>query len=91
LRDFPAVEAAKASSLESLAAALDAFAEEPLLAASPLWDLPNVLITPHVGGQGGRELWRRMSELIRENTRRYLSGAPLKHVVRTPDGTLMGF
>ena len=72
-------------------AGLDAFAKEPLPAASPLWDLPNVLMTPHVGGQGGRELWRRMSELIRDNTRRYLSGAPLQHVVRTPDGTLQGF
>ena len=72
-------------------AGLDAFAEEPLPATSPLWELPNVLMTPHVGGQGGRELWRRMSDLIRDNTRRYLSGAPLKHVVRTPEGNLQGF
>jgi phosphoglycerate dehydrogenase-like enzyme len=72
-------------------AGLDAFSQEPLPAASPLWDLPNVLMTPHVGGAGGRELWRRMSELVRENTRRYLSGVPLKHVVRTPEGTLQGF
>jgi len=74
-----------------MGAGLDAFAREPLPAESPLWDLPNVLMTPHVGGNGGRELWRRMSELVRDNTRRYLSGAPLKHVVRTPDGTLQGF
>ena len=74
-----------------MGAGLDAFAKEPLPAESPLWDLPNVLMTPHVGGNGGRELWRRMSELVRDNTRRYLSGAPLKHVVRTPDGTLQGF
>lgn len=74
-----------------MGAGLDAFAEEPLPAASPLWDLPNVLITPHVGGQGGHQLWRRMSELIRDNTRRYLAGAPLKHVIRTPDGTLQGY
>jgi phosphoglycerate dehydrogenase-like enzyme len=74
-----------------LGAGLDAFAQEPLPAASPLWDLPNVLMTPHVGGNGGRELWRRMSELVRDNMRRYLAGAPLKHVVRTPDGTLQGF
>jgi phosphoglycerate dehydrogenase-like enzyme len=74
-----------------LGAGLDALAEEPLPASSPLWDLPNVLITPHVGGQGGQQLWRRMSELIRDNTRRYLSGAPLKHVVRTPDGKLQGY
>ena len=74
-----------------MGAGLDAFAKEPLPTDSPLWDLPNVLMTPHVGGNGGRELWRRMSELVRDNTRRYLSGAPLKHVVRTPDRTLQGF
>jgi phosphoglycerate dehydrogenase-like enzyme len=74
-----------------MGAGLDALAEEPLPAASPLWELPNVLLTPHVGGQGGRQLWWRMSELIRDNTRRYLSGTPLEHVVRTPDGTLQGF
>lgn len=74
-----------------MGAGLDAFADEPLPAASPLWDLPNVIITPHVGGQGGRQLWRRMSELVRDNMRRYLAGAPLKHVVRTPDGKLQGF
>ena len=74
-----------------MGAGLDAFAKEPLPAESPLWDLPNVLMTPHVGGNGGRELWRRMNELVRDNTRRYLSGAPLKHVVRTPDGKLQGF
>ncbi len=71
-------------------AGLDAFAEEPLPAASLFWDLPNGVMTPHVGGQGGRELWQRLSELVRDNTRRYLSGAPLNHVVRTPDGTLQG-
>ena len=74
-----------------MGAGLDAFAREPLPADSPLWDLPNVLMTPHVGGNGGRELWRRMRELVRDNTRRYLSGAPLKHVVRTPDGKLQSF
>ena len=74
-----------------MGAGLDAFAREPLPADSPLWDLPNVLMTPHVGGNGGRELWRRLRDLVRDNTRRYLSGAPLNHVVRTPDGTLLGF
>jgi phosphoglycerate dehydrogenase-like enzyme len=72
-------------------AGIDAFADEPLSASSPLWDLPNVLMTPHVGGQGGQNSRRRMSELIRDNTRRYLSGAPLIHVVRSPDGKLQGF
>jgi D-2-hydroxyacid dehydrogenase (NADP+) len=72
-------------------AGLDAFGEEPLGADSPFWDLPNVLMTPHVGGQGGAELSVRLSALVRENTRRYLSGEPLMHVVMTPDGKLQGF
>lgn len=72
-------------------AGLDAFGEEPLGPESPFWELENVLMTPHIGGQGGRELKRRLSELIRENTRRYLAGEPLQHVVRAPDGTLTGF
>ena len=72
-------------------AGLDAFGEEPLGADSPFWDLHNVLMTPHVGGQGGAELKLRLSELVRENTRRYLLGEPLKHVVMTPDGKLQGF
>jgi len=36
------------------AAALDATVEEPLPAASPLWDMPNVLITPHTAGETRR-------------------------------------
>ena len=72
-------------------AGLDAFGDEPLLPDSPFWDLPNVVMTPHVGGTGGDEMWLRFSELVRDNTRRYLAGEPLKHVVRTPDGTLQGF
>jgi hypothetical protein len=43
---------------------LDALAEESPPASCPRCELPNVLITPHVGGGGGREQWRRMSELI---------------------------
>jgi len=46
--------------------------EGSAVSTSPLWDLPNVLITPHVGGNGGRELWRRMSDLVRDNTRAIL-------------------
>jgi phosphoglycerate dehydrogenase-like enzyme len=68
-------------------AGLDAFTEEPLPTTSPLWSLPNVLITPHVGGVGGDRQRQRMRDLIHENTRRYLSGEPLMHVVTAPDGT----
>jgi phosphoglycerate dehydrogenase-like enzyme len=74
-----------------MGAGLDAFGDEPLLPDSPFWDLPNVVMTPHVGGTGESEMWLRFSELVRDNTRRYLTGEPLKHVVRTPDGSLQGF
>lgn len=61
-------------------AALDVFAEEPLPARSPLWALPNVLVTPHVSGTS-RGFWGRQVELIVDNLRRYLGGEPLRNVV----------
>ena len=61
-------------------AALDVFQEEPLPATSPLWDLPNVLISPHVSADfaGWREA---LVELFVDNLRRYLAGDPLRNVV----------
>jgi phosphoglycerate dehydrogenase-like enzyme len=61
-------------------AALDAFQVEPLPADSGLWDLPNVLITPHVSATTPR-FWLREVELIRENVARYLAGRGLLNVV----------
>lgn len=61
-------------------AALDVFAREPLPPDSPLWELPNVLITPHVSGIS-RSYWRREIDLIVENLRRYASGRPLLNAV----------
>lgn len=61
-------------------AALDVFHVEPLPASSPLWDLPNVLVTPHVSGVSQR-FWDRETELIIDNTKRYLNGEPLENVV----------
>jgi phosphoglycerate dehydrogenase-like enzyme len=57
-------------------AALDVFAEEPLPADSPLWDLDNVLITPHSAGIS-HKLWERQYLLFAQNLRGFLSGAPL--------------
>ena len=51
-------------------AGLDAFAEEPLPPSSPLWDLPNVIITPHVAGQTPFYN-ERAFEVILENIRRF--------------------
>lgn len=72
------VEALRAGRLRG--AALDVFAREPLPPESPLWDLSNVLVTPHVSGTSHR-FWRRETDLIVENIRRYLAGEPLLNLV----------
>ncbi|HZR33637.1 MAG TPA: D-2-hydroxyacid dehydrogenase [Terriglobales bacterium] len=61
-------------------AALDVFVEEPLPAGSPLWDMENVLITPHTAGIT-EKLWERQYALIHDNLRRFLAGEPLRGVV----------
>jgi phosphoglycerate dehydrogenase-like enzyme len=57
-------------------AALDVFAVEPLASDSPLWDLPNVVISPHTGGIDGHEP-RYVAQIFAENARRLLDGEPL--------------
>jgi phosphoglycerate dehydrogenase-like enzyme len=57
-------------------AALDVFAEEPLPEGHPLWELPNVLVTPHVSAVT-TGFWRRECDLIVRNLGRHLSRAPL--------------
>jgi D-3-phosphoglycerate dehydrogenase len=61
-------------------AGLDVTEIEPLPTTSPLWDLPNVLITPHVGAQSGPR-YGDTTRLVCENLRRYFSGQPLYNVV----------
>jgi phosphoglycerate dehydrogenase-like enzyme len=57
-------------------AALDVFATEPLPESSPLWDLDNVLVSPHTAALSYREN-ERIVELFAENLRRYLAGEEL--------------
>lgn len=57
-------------------AALDVFEDEPLPQDSPLWELPNVLISPHTAALSELEN-RRIVELFRDNLRRYLDDEPL--------------
>jgi len=61
-------------------AALDVTDPEPLPPAHPLWELSNVVITPHVAGRAAltRAQWSR---LYRENLRRFAAGEPLLNVV----------
>jgi phosphoglycerate dehydrogenase-like enzyme len=63
-------------------AALDVFAEEPLPESSPLWELENVLISPHTAALSWHEN-ERIVELFAENLRRYLRGDELQSRVRT--------
>jgi D-2-hydroxyacid dehydrogenase (NADP+) len=67
------------------AAALDVFEKEPLPSDSPLWDLENLLITPHTAGMT-EKLWERHYVLFSENLRRYLSGQPLIALVNKESG-----
>jgi phosphoglycerate dehydrogenase-like enzyme len=66
-------------------AALDVFVEEPLPASSPLWDLDNLLITPHTAGLTEKQ-WDRQYALVAENMRRYLNHQPLLAVVDKQKG-----
>lgn len=64
-------------------AALDVTDPEPLPDNSPLWDVPNLLLTPHVAGGLRLEITRRKCvEMAQENLRRYLAGEPLKNLVK---------
>lgn len=59
-------------------AGLDVTTPEPLPADSPLWDLPNVLMTAHTSGATPRH-WERGLALISENVRRFLADEPLRN------------
>jgi phosphoglycerate dehydrogenase-like enzyme len=61
-------------------AGVDVTDPEPLPATSKLWDLPNVIITPHVGGQGATRI-DDMTNLFCENLRRYAGGERLINLV----------
>jgi len=61
-------------------AALDVFEHEPLPADSPLWDIENLLITPHTAGITDK-LWQRHYQNFADNLRRYVAKQPLQHVV----------
>lgn len=61
-------------------AALDVTDPEPLPQDHPLWAVPNVLVTPHVGG-GTSAMKPRMLNLLAEQLRRFAEGEDLKNVV----------
>jgi phosphoglycerate dehydrogenase-like enzyme len=77
--DEPAlVEALQTGHLKG--AVLDVFAVEPLPVHHPLWEMPNVLISPHSASTSDREN-ERITEIFIDNLRRFLAGKPLRNVL----------
>lgn len=66
-------------------AALDVFEQEPLPADSPLWSMPNVIVSPHVAG--ATVLYNaKAAALFKENLQRYLDNQPLLNRVERERG-----
>jgi phosphoglycerate dehydrogenase-like enzyme len=61
-------------------AGLDVFAQEPLPETSPLWTMPNVILTPHLSGFS-QNYEERAADIFGQNLGRYVAGQPLLNVV----------
>lgn len=70
-------------------AGLDVATPEPLPADDPLWELPNVILTPHVSGYL-RGYFPGALAIFADNLERYLAGAPLRNVVDKRLGYVAG-
>lgn len=66
-------------------AALDVFPEEPLSNKSPLWTIPNVIITPHIAGQSIHYNERAIT-LFAKNLSRYIDDLPLYNIADLDKG-----
>lgn len=66
-------------------AALDVFEKEPLSKNSQLWDMENVIITPHIAGVFP-DFWRKCVNLFVENYRRFVHGKELINIVNKSEG-----
>lgn len=86
--DEPALIAALQNGMIA-GAGLDTFEVEPLPAASPLWDAPNTLITPHVT-PAVPDRTQRSLDIICENIRRFKAGEPLLNALTREDEYSLG-
>ncbi len=66
-------------------AGLDVTVREPLPAESRLWDLENVILTPHIAG-GREDYMLQAADLFCDNLRRYLAGRKLRNVISRKRG-----
>jgi phosphoglycerate dehydrogenase-like enzyme len=81
-------ETALIAALESgqlAGAGLDVTYEEPLPGVSPLYSLPQVVLSPHTSGSSVR-FWERAATLFEENLERFAAGRPLRNVVDKREG-----
>ncbi len=63
-------------------AIVDVFDPEPLPETSPLWSVPNLMVTPHVSADDGDNYVPITLDILFNNLRRYVSGEPLQNLVR---------
>jgi phosphoglycerate dehydrogenase-like enzyme len=64
-----------------VAAGLDVTDPEPPPVDHPLWDCPNLIVTPHISGLGSPAVQRRIGDVVRANLGRFLAGERLAHIV----------
>jgi phosphoglycerate dehydrogenase-like enzyme len=62
-------------------AVLDVFRQEPLATTSRLWQVPGLLVVPHVSPVSPGRFWPRQLDLFLDNWRRYVAGQPLRNLV----------
>jgi phosphoglycerate dehydrogenase-like enzyme len=61
-------------------AGLDVFEKEPLPTESPLWDMPNAVVTSHMGGRSPEGI-DHIETVLADNMRRFAAGEPLMNVI----------
>jgi phosphoglycerate dehydrogenase-like enzyme len=62
-------------------AGLDVTDPEPLPRDNPLWTMPNVIISPHIGGAAPERYYERLVDHVLANTRAWMAGAPISDQV----------
>ena len=67
-------------------AVLDVFDPEPLPKDSPLWDVPNLIVSPHAGVDDGAVYVERGLDIFAANLRRYLAGRKLNNLIDLAQG-----